>query len=423
MKGLWHQNEGYAEDGPYIILSGGDMWTGPAISTWFKGESMAEVMNAMDYSAAAIGNHEFDFKAQGLVDRLEKSNFPFLGANIREKSTGEIPTFARPYILKEINNIKIGILGLASKSTPTSTAPINVKDYNFIDYETALKEYVPEVKSAGAELLILISHLCRSEMQELAPIAAEMGISVIGGGHCHERVCERLNKVTIVEAGSNLKNYAKIDILFDTLADTIKQISQSLVENVGGTQDEKISAIVSYWKTQIDTALSEVIGYVGQEIPQRSSTMYNLITDSWLIEYPSANISITNKGGIRQSIPSGNITLATIVGVLPFDNNLVEVKLTGAQLPECLHGGLVKGGMTTIDGYKLLDGTEIFPDSTYIVLTTDYLYSRPDHKFQQFDHNPYDTSINYRQPVIDWIKSLNTSTANPLDQHLNDMPR
>jgi 2',3'-cyclic-nucleotide 2'-phosphodiesterase (5'-nucleotidase family) len=58
---MWQEEEGYYEDGPFLILSGGDNWTGPAISTWTEGESMVAVMNAMHYDASAVGNHEFDF--------------------------------------------------------------------------------------------------------------------------------------------------------------------------------------------------------------------------------------------------------------------------------------------------------------------------------------------------------------------------
>ncbi len=79
LMGIWRETEGYSEEkSNYLILSGGDMWTGPAISTWFQGKSTVEAMNAMHYSAAAIGNHEFDFKIEGLKQRMEESNFPFL---------------------------------------------------------------------------------------------------------------------------------------------------------------------------------------------------------------------------------------------------------------------------------------------------------------------------------------------------------
>lgn len=72
---------------------------------------MIEVMNKMNYTAAAIGNHEFDFKIEGLKNKMQLSNFPFFSANIREKSSGQIPDFITPYIVKEVNGIKVGIIG------------------------------------------------------------------------------------------------------------------------------------------------------------------------------------------------------------------------------------------------------------------------------------------------------------------------
>ncbi|MFQ5922484.1 MAG: hypothetical protein ACE5M4_06535, partial [Anaerolineales bacterium] len=69
MARLWRQREGLTEDGPFLVLSGGDMWTGPALSTVWEGESMADVMNAMAYDAAAIGNHDFDLGLEALRER------------------------------------------------------------------------------------------------------------------------------------------------------------------------------------------------------------------------------------------------------------------------------------------------------------------------------------------------------------------
>ena len=83
--GLWREKEGYSEDGPFLLLSGGDHWTGPAISTWFEGEGMVEVMNTMGYDATAIGNHEFDFGLDNLELRIQQANFPYLAANIQWK--------------------------------------------------------------------------------------------------------------------------------------------------------------------------------------------------------------------------------------------------------------------------------------------------------------------------------------------------
>ena len=72
---LWQEQEGYSEEGPFLILSGGDNWTGPAISTWSEGRSMVEVMNAMQYDASAVGNHEFDFGLDVIKARAEEADF------------------------------------------------------------------------------------------------------------------------------------------------------------------------------------------------------------------------------------------------------------------------------------------------------------------------------------------------------------
>lgn len=422
LMGLWKNKEGYTKDGPYLILSGGDMWTGPAISTWYKGKSMVEVMNAMHYDAAAIGNHEFDFKIDELRNREKQSNFPFLSANIREKKTGNIPDFSTPFILKEINGVVIGIIGLTTTSTPLTTFPVNVVDYNFIPYSTALREVVPKAKEAGAELLIVIGHICENEMRGLISLSNELGISVIGGGHCHRIVSDVVKNVAIIESGSFMQNYAKVELWYDDQNNEVQNITSSVIPNINGIPDGKIESIVAKWQNKMNSSLSEVIGYTNTEIGRNSNEMYNMITDSWLIKFPNADVSLTNAGGIRQSIPVGNITLATIVGVLPFENTIVKLELTGKQLINSTNY-LVIGGMTTIGGYKLSDGSEINADNTYNVLTTDYLYSRPDYSFQYDDTTPYQTSVHYRQPVIDWIKSLNTSESNPINNYLDSNPR
>jgi 2',3'-cyclic-nucleotide 2'-phosphodiesterase (5'-nucleotidase family) len=185
MFGLWKEKEGYREDGNFLILSGGDMWTGPAISTWFEGESMVDVMNTMHYDAATVGSHEFDFKIEGLRKRHTQSKFPYISANLRNKSDGKIPDFVDPYIIKEIDGIKIGIIGLTTTSTPRTTFPDNVVDYDFIPYLDALNEIVPLIKKDGAEFLMIDGHICSYVMKALAPESNRLGISLITGGLWH----------------------------------------------------------------------------------------------------------------------------------------------------------------------------------------------------------------------------------------------
>jgi 2',3'-cyclic-nucleotide 2'-phosphodiesterase (5'-nucleotidase family) len=425
LMGLWREKEGYAEEGPFLILSGGDMWTGPAISTWFDGESMAEVMNAMGYDAAAIGNHEFDFGLDGLVARAAQSEFPFLSANIRDKKTGDVADIALPYVIEEVNDIKVGLIGLTTVRTPWTTLPDNVASFDFIPYKQAVAEIAPQAKADGAELLIVVGHICADEMRALAPTAAEHGIALITGGHCNERVSTIVDGVALIEGGAHMQAYAKVGLIFDTAADKVVSIEPSTHNNRGATPDPGVAAVVADWRAEVDEALSDVVGYAETPISRYSDAMFNMVTDAWLAGYPTADVALTNRGGFRQSIPTGEITLATIVGVLPFNNVLIDVELTGAQLIEnimCCQP--VVGGMTTIGGYELADGTPVDPDATYHALVNDFMYAGGDgFRFKAQDPDAYNTAIDWRQPVIDWITSLHTSPDDPLDAYLDTAPR
>lgn len=422
MVGVWKEREGYTEDGPFLILSGGDNWTGPAISTWFKGKSMVEVMNAMNYDASAIGNHEFDFKIDELIDRINEADFPYLSSNITDES-GNVPDYIQPFVVKEVNSIKVGIIGLTTTTTPNSTFPDNVRNLRFSEYDDALTATVPLVKDAGAELLVVIAHICQYEMEQLVPTLVDLGISIIGGGHCNELIAKQMDGVLLIEGGAHLRSYAKVALTFDTKNDTIMNYALGTYSNSGGVEDSEVGNVVSTWEAMVDQELAVVVGYTEYGINRYSVMMYNMITDSWLAAYPNADISITNSGGIRQSIPAGDITKEVIVGVLPFDNNIIELELTGDEIKYCI-GNNIFGGMFYYNGeYYHPDSTLLVSDSTYRVLTTDYLYIRSDSPFPQFDNDPYYTGMNYHQPTLDYIESFETGPNNPLENHIDPYPR
>lgn len=423
LMGLWETSEGYYPDSHFLILSGGDMWMGPAISTLTEGKSMVEVMNALDYSAAALGNHEFDFTVSVLNERLSEMQFPILATNIRYKKDNKRADFVLPYIIKEINEVSIAIIGLTTTETPTVTKPANVENFGFVNYESALREVIPEIKSQQPELVILIGHICKNTMESLLPTVRELGISVFGGGHCNELFAEQKNGVVMIQGGGNLENYAKVEIFFDDQADSIVSIAATTHKNIGGTPDIEIENIIRKWRAYVDDALTEIIGYTSKEIPEFSTEMHNMIIDSWLYVYPSADIAFTNTGGIRQSIPVGEVTIETIFGLLPFENSILELDLSGKEVIDCIQRDLIFSGLNIVKEHQLKNGNSIHPDSVYQVLVTDFIYSLPTTDFSKYDDRPYNTGINYRQPLIDWLKAMKSSDKNPINKHLDYVPR
>ena len=425
LMGQWREKEGYTEDGPFLIVSGGDMWTGPAISSWTQGESMAAVMNALQYDVAAIGNHEFDFGIDTLGVRQEQSAFPFLSANIREKSTGQRPAFAKPFTIFDVHGVNVGVIGLTTVQTPSITFPTITGPYEFIEYETALRELVPVVRSHGADVVLVTAHTCTVNLLPLADTFAELGLSMVAGGHCNHKRVEFVEGIPIVEANSFLRFYGKIRIEYDFDQGRAGPIDAELVENNGVDEDSAVQAVVDFWKQETDGILNQVIGYTENGILKASAAMGNMVTDSWLKSFPENDIAITNGGSIRQDIPPGDITRGAILGLLPFENFIYELELTGEQIManvNCCNPLL--GGMTRSDGGSLLDGSPLNPDQIYGVLTTDFLYlGGGGYLFGQQDPNPFDTGLNFREPLIDWLLSLNTSASNPLENYLDHTPR
>ncbi len=430
MLGLWQAREGYMADGPFLALSGGDMWTGPAISTWFDGAPAAEIMNLMGYRAAALGNHDFDFGLDVLRRHSRAARFPYLAANLVKRGTTEPPDFVQPYTVIEIAGMKVGLVGLITRSTPTTTHPKNVTGFEFLPYADALARYVPQVRAAGAQVIVALAHVCADEMRALAPRARELGVHVLTAGHCHERLAEEVAGLPLLGAGAYWQDYARLTIEVDATTGQVSTGKPELIRNTaaaaGGPADPVVAGRVAHWQAETEKALGEVIGYTRTGLAHRSPALLNLVMDSWLQAYPTADVALSNIGGFRQGIAAGPITLGAIVDVLPFNNQIVDVVVTGAQLKANLDCCTSAVAGITYRGGKLLlaDGTPVDPARKYHVLINDFMAGGGDrYLFNRQDPNPYYTAIDWRQPVMDYVRRLGSSEQMPIETFLDATPR
>jgi uncharacterized repeat protein (TIGR01451 family) len=443
LMGRFTEIEGYSPDADgFLLTSGGDMWTGPSITTWFEGEPMVEVMNAMGYDAAAIGNHEFDFGRDALDERIAEADFPLLSANIYYTGTTTLADFATPYVIEEVNGVEVGIIGLTTVSTAWTTHPKNIGDLYFGDYEEALRREVPKMRAEGAEVIIVESHVCSSNLATLAEAVSDLDIALMQGGHCHGTFTGQVGDTAIIEAHWAMRAYGKTVLYLDQFTHDVTDYTHEVIfneyitdEGNPVTPDATVQAIVDYWQAETDEAMGEVIGYSETGIARQSWEQANYVTDSWLWAYGTADFAMTNWGGFRADIDAGDITVGDIVGVLPFENRIMDCAITGAQLVENLEArhAAVAGftytyheadDQTVIDSVTLADSSPLDMNATYHVLVNDFMYLGGDgYLFYQQDPDAYDTGIQWRQPVIDWTRAQNTSATSPIDPLLDDQPR
>jgi 2',3'-cyclic-nucleotide 2'-phosphodiesterase (5'-nucleotidase family) len=390
----------------------------------------------MGYDAAALGNHEFDFGQKVIRANAAAASFPILSANATVVKTGRLPDFCTPYIIREVNGVRVAVIGLTTQITPNIVTPKYVEGLAFTDYEEAIRNAAAQARAEGAELPIVISHVCPDELQKLIPWASELSIPLLAGGHCHSQL-ENFEEegVRIIGAGAHWQSFAQIDIAFDTGTGQVLETQAELVPieyPVGKnpySPDPEIQAIVAEWSARVEKELGEVIGYSGTGIG-KDWPLYNLLLDAWLWEFPEADIAISNLGGYRETLPPGDITRADIVAALPFDNTIIDVELSGKQVKENLLccGGAVAGLTYRRSGNQiranLKDGSDLLSEATYRVLVNSFIYDGGSgYLFSDQNPNGYDTGIHWRDPIINWILSRQTSRERPLEMFLDSTRR
>ncbi len=425
--GTWQENHDLDSYDAVIKLSGGDMWTGPAISTWFSGESMVEVLNTLDYTAAAVGNHEFDFGLEQLMKNEMSSTFPFVSANIRYKENGATPADIGilPYVIKETGGLRIGITGLTTTSTPVTTNPANVTDFEFLGYAEALNEVVPQIEAEGVDLILVPGHVCLFELRLLAPRIRDLGVDLLGGGHCNELYSDSLSGIPTLIGGSHLAAYGWAELAVSADGVELVDIGNEWT-NSRAAADPAVAEVVARWQNETDGALNVQIGQLDQPLARRGLEQQALITESWLYWFPTADVALTNLGGFRADLPAGEVTQGTIINVFPFNNVIVEVDMTGQQLLRILgrrSGDLAIGGVEQSGGRWRFkhSGDELDSSETYTVLVNDFMWAGGDgyDELVEYDPNGYNTAVDWRQPVIDWINDTDGSQS--LDARIQDL--
>lgn len=322
---------------PSLLLSAGDMIQGNNWANLFQGESVIEWMNEMRFDAMVLGNHEFDFGQEVLKKRISEARFPILGANVEGVER------LKPYVIKELKGIKVALIGVVTEDVPLSTHPRNVAGLNFISPMKIIEKYIKELKNK-IDVMVVLSHSGYPADRMLAEKVE--GIDVIVGGHSHTKITKpvSIGKTLIVQAWEHGKALGVVDL---TIKDGKVIRSEGRLEEIKpeeGREDRATLALLNKYKGKVDAVLNEKIGEAevdldGENVRKRETNLGNFIADI-MRRISGADITLINGGGIRTSIKKGEVRVKDVYSVLPFDNYIVAIKLTGQQIREALEHGV-----------------------------------------------------------------------------------
>jgi 2',3'-cyclic-nucleotide 2'-phosphodiesterase (5'-nucleotidase family) len=321
---------------PTLFLAAGDMIQGNNWANLSQGKSSIESMNTMKFDAMVVGNHEFDFGQAVLKERIEEATFPVLGANVIGLNS------LKPYVIKNLGGLSVAVIGVVTGDTPVTTHPKNVTGLQFLSPEDTVEKYVRELRGES-NIIVVLSHTGFSADIDLAKKVE--GIDVIVGGHSHTKLEKPaiVGKTFVVQAFEHGKALGVLDL---TLEDGRIVKAGGRLDPIKPTEKENkaVGAVVETYQQKVDAVMNETVGEAladldGVHVRLQETNLGNLITDV-MRKTAGSDVAIINGGTIRTSIKQGPVKVSHVYAVVPFDNYIVAIKLTGQQIRDTLEHGV-----------------------------------------------------------------------------------
>ena len=192
---------------PFVVLAG-DFLSPSVASSVFKGEQMVAALNAAGLDLATLGNHEFDFDDDVLLQRMREAKWQWVISNVIDTRTERPIGGAVPYFVKTFGALKVGFIGLVL--TTSEIARERLTHTRLVDPFAAAATYIPALKAQGASIIVAVTHLAFDDDRRLAQRFP--AIDLVIGGHEHFPITTTENRTLISKAGSEARWVARIDV-------------------------------------------------------------------------------------------------------------------------------------------------------------------------------------------------------------------
>jgi 2',3'-cyclic-nucleotide 2'-phosphodiesterase (5'-nucleotidase family) len=392
-----------AEGGGVVLVDAGDMFQGTLESNINEGRYVVAAYNALGYTAATAGNHEFDFGPEGpatvaasvdddprgaLKARAAEAKFPILTSNVLDAESGNRIKWPNmpPSTMATVAGVQIGIIGVTTEATPFTTMPANFVGLEMLAPAVAITTEAQRLRDAGAQIVIVAAHVgsrCKSldnptdlsscdhdeELFHMVEAIPPGAIDVIVAGHTHAAMAHRLGDVAVIESYSNGRGFGRVDLRVNA-SGTVTAVTIAKPQDVCPLDADgnpvpardchdrsyegkpvvanaAVKAIVEEAmvaaKQRADEPLGVELTATVLKAYDRECALGNLFTDLMLASHPKADVAMTNGGGLRADIPAGPLTYGRLFNANPFDNRFAIVRLTGRDLRRMVTNNLGSG--------------------------------------------------------------------------------
>lgn len=385
-----------------LLVDAGDHIQGTAYGSLDKGKTIIDLMNAVGYDLATLGNHEFDYGMDGCMNVLEWSDFPYISCNFFEidPKTGEaVDDVLSGTWVFEINGVKIAFVGITTPESFTKSTPKYFQNENgeyIYDipggadgsglYACVQASIDAVVASDNPDYIIALGHLGDDPSskpwtsEEL--IANTTGLDAFIDGHSHSTVEYREvadkegNPVVLTQTGSYLNALGQMTISADGTI-TTKLLTAADLADI--TPDTAVKAIEDEWLNAVDSELGTVIGSIDDTLDNYDANGNRLVRSQetntgdfaadalyYLFDNMGLDVdfAIMNGGGIRNKAITGEISYKTCKEIHTFGNVACLISVTGQQILDALEWGARDAGLAECGGFLQVSGLKYTIDTT-----------------------------------------------------------
>lgn len=394
------------KENPNVIFTMGGDTVSPSVETrTYKGAQMIDAWNAVGLDLAVFGNHEFDIKTADLLARIKESKFTWLGANVIDTKTNKIFADTPPFVVREFGGIKIGFVGLLlpeTKQTSSMEESLTVTDF----CATAAKLVKQMRKKAKVNAVVGLTHLSMAQDKQLAGCA---DFDLILGGHEHTLLQSSSHGTPIFKMTADARELGKFNLNFNAQTKRFESMDWEIIPVTDRIADAPEFAPVFEKYRPLLEQLAVKVGGTSVELDalsysnrNKETNIGNFVADAYR-QAAGADVALVNGGSIRADLTynPGVLTKRDVLSILPFNNPIVKIELSGKTLRAALEHGVARSGQgednepgrfpqvsgisfkfdtTRPAGSRVTEisigGAPLDDNKTYTLATSDFLVSR-----------------------------------------------
>ena len=334
------------KENPHTLFTLGGDTISPSVETrTYKGAQMIDAWNAVGIDYAVLGNHEFDLKSDVLLERIKESKFVWLGANVFDTRNNKIFADTPPFVIREFDGVKIGIIGfLLPETKQTSSMEAFLEVQNFCD---VTKKLVPQMRKEGAHAVIGLTHLFMTQDKELAKCA---DFDLILGGHEHTLLQSSSNGTPIFKMTADTRELGKFNLNFNRQTKKLESLDWEIIPVTDKIADAPEFAVVFNKYKDLLQKLEEPVGMTAVLLDARSAenrtqetNVGNFVADAFR-QATNSDIALVNGGSIRADLTynPGVLTKRAVLSILPFNNPVVKIEISGKTLRQAIEHGVAR---------------------------------------------------------------------------------